>query len=89
VLNTAATEVSDAAGAITESEMRQLESARQLLTAGLSNPPTVNEIARAVGMSSSSLNRKFKARYGATIFDFGLDCRMRHPLYSLSARLKA
>jgi AraC-like DNA-binding protein len=86
VLNTAATEVTDAAAAITECEMRQLESARHLLIVGLSNPPTVNEIAHAVGMSSSSLKRKFKARYGATIFEFGLDCRMRHALYSLSAR---
>jgi AraC-like DNA-binding protein len=86
VLNTAATEVADAAGEITESEIRQLESARQLLTAELSNPPTVNEIARTVGMSPSSLKRKFKARYGATVFDFGLDCRMRQALYSLSAK---
>jgi AraC-like DNA-binding protein len=31
-------------------------------------------------MSASKLKRTFKARFGVTVFDYGLDCRMREAL---------
>jgi AraC family transcriptional regulator, transcriptional activator of the genes for pyochelin and ferripyochelin receptors len=86
VLSTAASGVVGVEAATTESETRRLESARQLLITGISNPPTVTYIAKSVGISPSTLKRRFKTRYGATVFEFGLDCRMRHALYSLSAK---
>lgn len=63
-----------------EIENRQLDEVRRLLKTNLSKPLKLFEIARAVGMSESKLKRAFKARYGFTVYDFGLDCRMRQAL---------
>lgn len=70
---------------LSDTVIRQLEAARQLLVNRLSNPLTIGAIAKTVGMSPSNLKQLFKARYGATLFEFGLDCRMRHALYLLRA----
>jgi AraC-like DNA-binding protein len=69
-----------------EGESRRLDAARHLLTTQLSAPPRLAEIARTVGMSESKLKRTFKARFGATVFDYGLECRMRHALELLRCR---
>ena len=67
----------------TDLESRQLLHARRLLSTQLSEPLRVADIARAIGMSESKLKRTFKARFGITVFDFGLSCRMRHALQLL------
>jgi AraC-like DNA-binding protein len=69
-----------------EGESRRLDAARHLLTTQLSTPPRLADIARAVGMSESKLKRTFKARFGATVFDYGLESRMRHALELLRCR---
>jgi AraC-like DNA-binding protein len=69
-----------------ESEERRLETARQMLANGLSVPPRICDIARVVGMSQSKLKRAFKLRFGVTVFDYGLECRMRHALELLRCR---
>jgi len=61
-------------------ESRQLDSARCLLATNLSAPMRIRDIARAIGMSESKLKRCFKARFGVTVFDYGLECRMHHAL---------
>ncbi len=86
ILSTPDTGITDDAPLLSEAEIRQLESVRQLLVKNLSTPATIADIARAVGMSQSRLKRSFKARYGASIFSFSLDCRMRHALHLLRAR---
>jgi AraC-like DNA-binding protein len=86
VLSTADTDAADDAPAVTDTEIRQLETARQMLLTGFSTPSRIADIARTVGMSESKLKRSFKARYGTTVFGFGLDCRMRHALHLLRAR---
>ena len=63
-----------------DNEARRLEGARRLVAAHLDKPLRICEIAKSVGMSESKLKRAFKARFGATIFDYGLECRMRHAL---------
>lgn len=70
----------DDAPVVTDTEIRQLEAVRRMLSTQLSNPPSVASVSRAVGMSESKLKRAFKARYAVTVFDFGLECRMRHAL---------
>lgn len=70
----------DDAPVATDAEIRQLEAVRRMLATQLSNPPSTTSISRAVGMSESKLKRAFKARFGVTAFDFGLNCRMRHAL---------
>jgi AraC-like DNA-binding protein len=63
-----------------ECDTRQLDDARNLLKTQLRTPPRVSDIARSIGMSESKLKRRFKARFGTTVFAFGLECRMRHAL---------
>jgi AraC-like DNA-binding protein len=69
-----------------ESEERRLETARQMLASGLSVPPRICDVARVVGMSQSKLKRAFKLRFGMTVFEYGLECRMRHALELLRCR---
>ena len=46
---------------------------------------TTSTLARRVGMSESKLKRAFKERFGTTVFEYGLECRMRHALELLRA----
>ncbi|HEU5443083.1 MAG TPA: helix-turn-helix transcriptional regulator [Steroidobacteraceae bacterium] len=71
---------------ISESEARQLDTARRMLATNLSAPLKIGDIARYVAMSESKLNRAFKSRFGITVFDYGLECRMRTALELLRCR---
>jgi AraC-like DNA-binding protein len=71
---------------LSEREIRQLESARRILTTAFSLPLKLSDIAVSVGMSPSKLKRAFKSRFGITIFDYGLECRMRHAIELLRGR---
>jgi AraC-like DNA-binding protein len=64
----------------TERELRCLHTARSVLTRQFAPAPTIAKLARAVGMSKSTLTQGFKAVFGETIFDFSLRCRMQHAL---------
>ncbi|MFW5489946.1 MAG: helix-turn-helix transcriptional regulator [Desulfovibrio sp.] len=46
------------------------EQARELLLQDLSNPPTITDLARQVGMSESSLKRAFRTTFGQSIFSY-------------------
>ena len=65
---------------LSEVEARQLDEARLLLARQFTPPPQIAELASHIGMSASKLKRTFKARFGVTVFDYGLDCRMREAL---------
>jgi AraC-like DNA-binding protein len=69
-----------------EREERQLERARRRLAADLSATARIGDIARSVGMSESKLCRVFKERFGSTLFDYRLECRMRHALEMLRCK---
>ena len=70
----------------TECEERRLDMARKMLASQLSVAPSTFDVARAVGMSETKLKRAFKARFGVTIFNYGLECRMRHALELLRCK---
>ncbi len=72
-----------------DSEARRLEHARRLVGADLRTRVRIRELARKVGMSESKLKRAFKARFGITIFDYGLQRRMRHALELLRCKQMA
>ncbi|RQR62427.1 AraC family transcriptional regulator [Burkholderia sp. Bp9126] len=57
-------------------ECRQLEGARALLLQDLSPPPTIAELARAVGMNQCKLKRCFKDHFGSTIYALFQEERM-------------
>jgi AraC-like DNA-binding protein len=71
-----------------ETEAQQLDHARRLLASRLSSSPRTRDVARAVGMSETKLKRTFKAKFGETVFDYGLGCRMRHALELLRCKHK-
>jgi AraC-like DNA-binding protein len=60
--------------------LRCLHAARELLMKQFAPPPTIRELARAVGMSDAAITRDFKAVFGESVIDFGLRCRMQHAL---------
>lgn len=72
--------------AASQTELRQLDSARWMLAKHLSTPMRIRDIARTIGMSESKLKRSFKSRFGATVFDYGFECRMRHALELLRCK---
>ncbi|CAM3713468.1 helix-turn-helix transcriptional regulator [Xenorhabdus thuongxuanensis] len=47
-----------------------VEKAREILIAELTNPPTLYDLAKQVGMSHTRLNQNFKRNYGKTVFDW-------------------
>ncbi len=44
----------------------------------MQDPPTLVELAQAVGLSHSKLNRFFPQLYGTTVFHYLRDLRMHH-----------
>jgi AraC family transcriptional regulator, transcriptional activator of the genes for pyochelin and ferripyochelin receptors len=64
----------------TERELKCLHMARNILMKQLAPPPTITQLARAVGMAKSTLTKGFKAVFGETILDFSLSCRMRRAM---------
>ncbi|UTV29117.1 AraC family transcriptional regulator [Photobacterium atrarenae] len=47
-----------------------IERARKILISEMTNPPTLDDLARKVGMSHTRLNRSFKKTYGKTVFSW-------------------
>ncbi|WP_211090303.1 helix-turn-helix transcriptional regulator [Pseudothauera nasutitermitis] len=62
--------------ALSPRECRQLEDARVLLLSDPSAPPTIAELARAVGMNQCKLKTGFKQVYGRSIYALFQDARM-------------
>jgi AraC-like DNA-binding protein len=60
--------------------VRQIDTVRRILGTQYAPIPHICELARRVGMSESKLKRAFKEHFGLTVFEYGLECRMRHAL---------
>jgi AraC-like DNA-binding protein len=69
-----------------ERELKCLQAARSTLMRQFAPAPTIQKLARSVGMAETALTRGFKAVYGETIFDFSLRCRMQHAMTLLRDR---
>ena len=69
-----------------EHDLRCLHAARALISRQFSPAPTIRQVARAAGMSETSLKRGFKGLFGETLFDFSVRCRMQHALALLRER---
>jgi AraC-like DNA-binding protein len=67
-------------GEFTERMLRCLQATRNLLMRELASPPTIQQLARIVGMSQTALTKGFKALYGETVGEFALRCRMERAM---------
>lgn len=63
---------------ITESAViKKVELAGQALAEGLSDPPTLLQLSEMTGLSARRLSEGFKVRYGQSLVDYLLGCRMQ------------
>lgn len=65
-----------------EKDKKKLIEAKEILTAKLSNPPTIIELSKLVGMNEYKLKKGFKEMFGTTLFGYIHASRM-----SLAKRL--
>jgi AraC-like DNA-binding protein len=70
----------------TNSDAGRLDLARRQLATHLGEPTRLDDIARRAGMCKSKLTRVFKERFGITVSDYRLQCRMRHALELLRCK---
>ncbi|TVR89304.1 MAG: AraC family transcriptional regulator [Spirochaetaceae bacterium] len=61
-----------------------LEEARDILLSGYADPPSLTELAMAVGLNRTKLKMGFKERFGTTVFGFIRSQRMQGALLLLS-----
>jgi AraC-like DNA-binding protein len=61
---------------LTSQEARKVRQARELLVADLRSPPSLADLAAAVGLRTKRLNQGFRELYGTTVFDHLLEVRM-------------
>jgi AraC-like DNA-binding protein len=80
VLSPGASEVDIECARGTTTLVRQIDTVRRILGTQYAPIPHIHDLARRVGMSESKLKRAFKEHFGATVFEYGLECRMRHAL---------
>lgn len=53
-----------------ERDGERIRQARELLLRDMENPPTLFQLADAVGMTHTRLNRGFRKFHGATVFEY-------------------
>ena len=63
-----------------ERDDRSLDVVRRVLATQFNPVPRIDDLARTSGMSKSKLKRAFKVRFGVTLRQYGVECRMHHAL---------
>ncbi|CAB3753028.1 hypothetical protein GQ57_20510 [Burkholderia sp. MSh2] len=69
--------------AIAPRERRQLVAARDRLLSDLSNPPTIEQLARETGLNQLKIKRGFKAMFGTSVYALFQRERMERALHLL------
>jgi AraC-like DNA-binding protein len=57
-------------------ELERMHAARELLLSRLADPPTLAEVASAIGTNDFALKRQFKAAFGQPVHAFLLEVRL-------------
>lgn len=65
---------------LSDADVRCLRKARDHIRSQFTPPPTIEEIARTVGLSATKLKSGFKALFGKSISQYANDLRMDHAL---------
>ena len=66
-------------------ERRSIREARERLLADMRRPPTLGELASAVGLTEKRLNSGFRTVFGATVFGILRDERLEHARIALKS----
>jgi AraC-like DNA-binding protein len=66
-------------------EQAAVRGARERLLSDMRRPPSLADLAKAVGLSERRLNAGFRQLYGATVFDALRDQRLEHARQALEA----
>lgn len=67
-------------GSFSPRELKCLHRARDMLMTQMRAPPTIRDVARAVGMNETTLKLGFRALFGETPFDLSVRCRMQRAM---------
>ena len=62
---------------MTNVDLQKIAQARDILVSDLSNPPTIEELARKVAMNRQKLKQDFKFVFEKTIYQYLIDTRMK------------
>ncbi|WP_243446535.1 helix-turn-helix transcriptional regulator [Sphingosinicella microcystinivorans] len=65
---------------LSDIDVRCLRKAREHICSQYTPPPTIDELAKAVGLSATKLKSGFKALFGKSISQFANELRMQHAL---------
>lgn len=71
---------------LTKQDRLNIISAGELISKNLAAPPSVNELARMVGINRSKLQHGFKEEFGATVYEYLNHCRMEKALEILNKK---
>jgi AraC-like DNA-binding protein len=70
---------------LTAREREAVHEARRLLLSEMRQPPTLQELATAVGLTEKRLNAGFRMEFGATVFEVLRNERLEHARIALQA----
>jgi len=65
-------------------DLRKAHEARDLMLSRLDDPPSLREVARSVGMSTTSLKNAYRAAFGVPVFEHAREERLRRARLLLS-----
>ena len=69
---------------LSRSERDSVHAARDILLADMRNPPSLGELANAVGLTEKRLNAGFRMAFGATVFEVLRNHRLEHARIALT-----
>lgn len=73
------------ARSVSTREREAVLAAREKLLADMRNPPSLGELAQAVGLNEKRLNACFRAEFGGTVFEVLRNHRLEHARIALAA----
>ena len=61
---------------VDEENVRKIRQAKEIIIERMSEPPTLNELSKEIGLSLKKLKEGFKQLYGETVYGYLLDHKM-------------
>lgn len=74
------------ATALAPADLERLHAARDILRQRFGDPPSLRELARAVGLNVNKLTTGFRRLFGQTVYEHVRDLRLNHAHHLLSTR---